>query len=73
MGVYCRQVAEGEPDQTLTIEPHSPDQTDAELLRLKAESGADKGWTVEWTSPTSFTATKTRWGGVECVRTFWAD
>lgn len=69
MAVYCRQVAE-DTDQEYAIEPHAPDQTDAELLLAKANGAADKGWTVEWTSTTSFTATKLRWGGVECVRTF---
>lgn len=73
MSVLCRQVAEGEPDQTYPIAPHDPEQTDEELLRVKAAGAADKGWTVEWTSPTSFTATKVRWGGVMCTRTFWVD
>ena len=70
MAVYCRQVAD-DIDQTYPIEPHRPDQTDAELLLAKANGAADKGWTVEWTGSASFTATKDRWGGVECVRTFW--
>ena len=71
--VLCRQTAEGEPDQTHRIEPHSPEQTDAELLRAKAKGAADKGWTVEWTGEQSFTATKVRWGGVTCTRQFWTE
>lgn len=73
MAVLCRQTAEGEPDQTYPIEPHSDDQTDAALLLAKANGAADKGWTVEWTGPTSFVATKDRWGGVLCTRTFWIE
>jgi hypothetical protein len=73
VAVLCRQTAEGEPDQTHTIEPHSPDQSDRALLALKAKGAADKGWNVEWTGKTSFTATKVRWGGVLCTRTFWID
>ena len=34
---------------------------------------ADKGWSVVWTGPASFVATKDRWGGVSCTRTFWID
>ena len=70
MAVWCRQVADGEPDQEYVIEPHRPDQTDAELLLAKANGAADKGWTVDWVSRTSFTATKVRWEGVTCTRTF---
>ena len=73
MSVFCRQTAEGEPDQTYPIEPHAPDQTDAALLIVKANGAADKGWTVEWTSPSSFVATKERWGGVPCTREFWTE
>ena len=72
MAVHCRQIAEGVPDQQYVIEPHRPDQTDAELLLAKANGATDKGWTVEWTGPDRFTATKERWG-VSCVRTFWID
>jgi hypothetical protein len=70
MTVYCRQVVEDVSDDEYAIEPHSPTQTGAELLLAKANGATDKGWTVEWTTATSFTATKVRWGGVECVRTF---
>lgn len=73
MAVLCRQTADGESDQTYPIAAHNPKQTDLELLRLKAQGAADKGWTVVWTGKRSFTATKTRWGGVACVRTFWID
>ena len=72
MAVYCRQVA-GDTDQTYTIAPHYDGQTDATLLGVKSQGAVDKGWAVEWVSPDSFTATKDRWGGVECVRTFWID
>ena len=73
MAVLCRQTAEGEPDQTYRIEPHSRKQTDKALLLAKANGAADKGWSVEWTGPSSFTATKVRWGGVLCTRQFWTD
>jgi hypothetical protein len=72
MAVHCRQVAD-DIDQTYVIEPHYVGQTDVNLLGLKSQGAIDKGWTVEWVSPSSFTATKLRWGGVECVRTFWID
>ncbi len=65
--------AEGEPDQTYRIEQHSPKQKDAALLLAKANGAAEKGWSVEWTGPTSFVATKDRWGGVLCTRTFWIE
>ena len=73
MAVYCRQSVPGEPDQTAVIEPHYVGQTDVNLLGLKSQGAIDKGWTVEWISPSSFTATKLRWGDVQCVRTFWID
>ena len=73
MAVYCRQVAEGEPDQTYQIEPHRPDQLDAELLQAKAHGAEDKGWSVRWVSDTSFIATKVRWADVLCTRTFWTE
>lgn len=73
MSVLCRQTAEGEPDQTYRIEPHGPRQSDRALLAAKAKGAADKGWTVEWTGERSFTATKVRWGGILCTRTFWTD
>lgn len=71
--VLCRQTAEGEPDQTYRIAPHSPDQSDMALLKAKAKGAADKGWIVEWTGKRSFTATKVRWGGVLCTRQFWTE
>jgi hypothetical protein len=73
VSVLCRQTAEGVPDQTYRIERHSARQSDRALLKAKAQGAADKGWTVEWTGKTSFVATKVRWGGVLCTRTFWID
>lgn len=73
MAVLCRQTAEGEPDQQYVIEPHDAEQTDAALLLAKANGAVDKGWSVEWTGSTSFVATKDRWGGVLCTRTFWIE
>lgn len=73
MAVLCRQIAEGEPDQTYRIEPHSSKQSDRALLQAKAKGAADKGWTVEWMGKAMFTATKVRWGGVLCTRTFWIE
>ena len=73
MAVLCRQTAEGEPDQTYRIERHHARQSDAALLRAKADGAADKGWEVRWTGNRSFTATKVRWGGVVCTREFWAE
>jgi hypothetical protein len=71
MAVRCRQT--DDVVQEYVIEPHSSDQTDAQLLRLKSKGAQDKGWNVKKTSPTSFTATKVRWGGVVCVREFWIE
>jgi hypothetical protein len=73
MAVLCRQTAEGAPDQTHVIEPHSKRQSDRALLKAKAAGAADKGWTVEWAGPSAFTATKVRWGGVLCTRQFWIE
>lgn len=73
MAVWCRQSADGVPDAPCAIEPHAPDQSDADLLAAKASGAADKGWTVEWTGERSFTAAKERWGGVLCVREFWME
>jgi hypothetical protein len=73
VAVLCRQTAEGEPDQTWTIERHTPRQSDTALLKAKAQGAADKGWTVVWTGKTSFTATKVRWRGVLCTREFWTE
>ncbi len=73
MAVLCRQTAEGEPEQTHQIEPHSSRQSDRALLKAKAAGASDKGWTVEWIGPTSFTASKVRWADILCTRTFWID
>jgi hypothetical protein len=73
MSVWCRQSVDGERHEPYPIEPHDPDQTDAALLAVKARGAADKGWAVEWTGASSFTATKDRWGGSLCVREFWTD
>ncbi len=72
MAVWCRQQADGEPDQEYAIEPHYEGQPDAELLALKERGARDKGWKVK-RSGGVVTATKIRWGGVLCTRTFWAD
>lgn len=76
MTVWCRQVADGVPDEPYAIdhEPH-PDLggDDLALLHRKADGAADKDWAVAWTGPASFTATKLRWGGVVCVREFWVE
>lgn len=69
----CRQTAEGEPDQTYRIAPHTSTQSDAALLRAKSAGAADKGWDVTWTGKRSFVATKVRWGGVLCTREFWTE
>jgi hypothetical protein len=71
--VVCRQTAQGEPDQTYRINSHHAKQSDAELLKAKAAGAADKGWAVTWAGPRSFTATKERWGGVLCTRSFWIE
>jgi hypothetical protein len=75
VAVWCRQTVEGEAvDEPYRIEPHAPDQTDAELLAAKARGAHDKGWSVEFTGPRSFTATKVRWAAeLTCVRDFCAD
>jgi hypothetical protein len=73
MSVWYRQTVDGEAGEPCPIEPHAPDQTDADLLDAKARGAADKGWTVAWTGERSFTATKDRWGGVSCLREFWTD
>lgn len=73
MAVWCRQTTDDDrPDETYEIKPHYPDQSDAELLGLKEKGAREKGWTVSRTQGV-VTATKERWGGVHCVRTFWAD
>jgi hypothetical protein len=71
--VICRQSVDGTPDEPYVIEPHSADQSDADLLLAKANGATAKGWSVEWHGPTSFTASKGRWGGTECSRYFWIE
>lgn len=74
MAVWCRQSVDGVPDPPYLIAKHTPRQRDAALLAVKAKSAAEKGWIVEWTSHTSFTATKVRWqSDAVCVREFWAE
>ena len=73
MAVYCKQIVDGTAQDVLTIEPHSSVQTDAELLAVKARSAANGGWSVEWTSTTSFSAYKVRWQNNDVVREFWTD
>jgi hypothetical protein len=73
MAVWYRQTADGEVSDEREIARHFDGQTDAELLAAKAQGATDKGWDVTWTGERSFTATKDRWGGVRCVRDFWAD
>lgn len=72
MGVLCRQTVDDEV-QEYPIAPHSDDASDQDLLECKARGAAEKGWAVEWTSPSSFRATKVRWGGVVCVREVWIE
>jgi hypothetical protein len=72
VAVWCRQQADGTPDQVHRIEPHYPGQPDAELLERKREGAKAKGWTVR-RSGAGFVARKVRWGGVDCIRTFWVD
>lgn len=73
MAVYCKQIVDGVAQEILVIEPHSETQTDSELLAAKANGAANKDWSVEWTSATSFEARKIRWGGNDVVREFWMD
>jgi hypothetical protein len=75
MAVWCRQTVDGEAaDDPWLIEPHHVGDPDEYLLALKARGAADKGWTVHWTGPRSFTATKVRWQAEAlCVREFWAE
>lgn len=73
MTVWYRQTVDGVAGEPCPIEPHAPDQADAELLAAKAAGAAEKGWTVTKRRKASFTATKVRWGGSVCVREFWTD
>jgi hypothetical protein len=73
VAVWYRQSVDGEPADPVVIEPHAPDQSDAELLMRKALGALDKGWLVTWTSDRTFTAVKRRWRGATCVRDFWTD
>jgi len=47
--------------------------SDLDILRRKATSAEENGWTVEWQGPDRFTARKVRHGGPVCLRTFWID
>lgn len=73
MSVRYRQTVENAITDEREIAKHFDAQTDEELLRAKFDGASTKGWIVEWTSPTSFVATKERWGGTPCVREFWID
>lgn len=72
MSVYCQQLINGDAiDPEWLIEPHSPTQTDEELLNLKAQSASNGDWDIEWISPTSFVARKVRWSpDTMCERIF---
>jgi hypothetical protein len=71
MAVYCLQVVDGEPSEEQVIPPPVEGYDDATTLRVKAESAAEKGWDVEWLSPTSFVARKVRWlEAAMCERIF---
>ena len=74
MAVYCRQLIDGiQSGDEYIIDPghHADLDSDIELLLRKAAGAEAKGWTVEWTSPTSFTATKARWEeDAACERRF---
>ena len=73
MTVWYRQSVNGAAGEPCPIEPHAPDQTDAELLDAKARGAVNMGWAVTWTGERSFSAVKDRWGGSLCVRDFWTD
>lgn len=72
MSVYCQQLIDGDAiDPEWLIEPHSPTQTDMELLQLKAASASAGDWDIEWLSPTEFVARKVRWSPDQlCERIF---
>ena len=73
MAVWYKQRAGGKvTDGPRIVEPHRPDQSDADLLAAKEAGAREKGWTVRRTK-VGFTAKKTRWGGTLCTRTFWTD
>lgn len=57
--LWCQQLVNGEAIDPEFIIPS--DLTDEEILNVKAASASDKGWDVEWLSPTSFVARKVRW------------
>lgn len=74
MAVHCKQIVDGIAQSEYIIEPHSDTQTDSELLKVKALGAEDKGWSVTWTSETSFSAFKIRWQPQnEVVREFWVE
>jgi len=62
MAVYYQQLVDGEAiDPEAEVEPHSPEQTDEELLLAKYNGAQGKGWDVEWLIDTMFVARKVRW------------
>lgn len=69
MSVIYQQLVDGEAiDPEAVVESDLPD---ADLMRVKAESASDKGWDVEWLTPTSFVARKVRWSPDQlCERIF---
>ena len=71
MAVYLLQVVDGESQPEVVVEPHRPDQSDEDLLRVKAQGAADKDWDVEWLGDSSFVARKVRWQqAAMCERLF---
>ena len=57
MTLWCQQLVDGEAIDPEFIIPGDPQ----EMLQVKAASAGEKGWDVEWLSPTSFVARKVRW------------
>jgi hypothetical protein len=71
VAVYVQQLVDGEPQPEVVVEPHRPDQSDEELLRVKAQGADDKDWDVEWLGDSSFVARKVRWQhAAMCERIF---
>jgi hypothetical protein len=70
VAVWCQQFIDGDAiDPEFLVAPYG--RTDSVLLAVKAASADDKGWDVEWTSPTSFVARKVRWDPDQlCERLF---
>jgi hypothetical protein len=74
MSVWYKQTSDGAlTDGPRAIERHYPEQTDLDLLMAKLAGATDKEWKVKKTGQRAFTATKSRWGGVTCVRHFWIE